>query len=93
MRIYNVVEEPRFVEFRDTLLLERSLKSGYLFFVDILIQLHCGTGNANATIDFAGHYMPHNVDFEENEYSKIKRKKRGVMENIVSAYSQIVTKG
>ena len=74
MSIYNIVEEPSFLKTRDTPLLKRSLKSEYLFFVDILEQLHCGMGNANSSVDLAGHYTPKNKAFKEKGYSKIQRK-------------------
>ena len=86
-------EKPSVVKTRNIPVLEGSLKLEYLFFVDVLIQLHCGIENSNATIDFTAQYTPKNEDFEKKDNNKFKREKRGVMENIVSAYSQIVTKG
>ena len=56
-----------------------NFKAEYLFFTDILKELHCGMANE--------------VDFSNKKYKNEKRRKRGVMENIVSAYSDIFTKG
>ena len=56
-----------------------NFKAEHLFFTDILKELHCGMANK--------------VDFSNEKYINEKRMKRGVMENIVTAYSDIFTKG
>ena len=55
-----------------------TFKEEYSFFIDILRQQQCPQSNTK--------YSP------KRKYENGKRMKRGVMENIVSAYSDIFTK-
>ena len=88
MHLYNV-EDQSFVKNRNTTLIAQSVTPEYLFFVDILTQLYCGARNTNVS----DHDIPKKVSFKGKGYRKVKRRRRGVMENIVSAYSEIFTKG
>ena len=55
------------------------IKTEYAFFIDIMKHLKCPQSGE--------------VNFTTTEYKNGTRTKRGVMENIVSAYSDIFTKG
>ena len=67
-------------------LLNHAFYPEYSFLVDVLRHLHCGNTIKGKQPDVS----PSDVIHYEK---KIKRKRRGVMENIVSAYSKVFTKG
>ena len=65
----------------------------YLFLVDILMQLHCNSTDASVAKVTDVNYIPNIAPIDSEEIVTATRKKRGVMENIVSAYADIFTKG
>ena len=67
-------------------MLDHGLNPEYSFLVDVLRHLHCGNMIKGRQPDVGPLDA---INYEE----KIKRKRRGVMENIVSAYSKVFTKG
>ena len=67
-------------------ILNHTFNFEYSFLVDVLRHLHCGNTMKVKQPDVS---PSDGIHYEE----KIKRKRRGVMENIVSAYSKVFTKG
>ena len=65
-------------------MLDHGLNPEYSFLVDVLRHLHCGNMIKGRQPDVSSSAVIH---YEE------KRKRRGVMENIVSTYSKVFTKG
>ena len=67
-------------------ILDHAFDPEYSFLVDVLRHLHCGNTIKGRQPDIG---LSDVIHYRE----KIKRKRRGVMENIVSAYSKVFTKG
>ena len=69
--------------------LDGSYINEYLLFVNILRYQHCEHPYDNKNV------LENNGDYiwSSKDVNVTKRRKRGVMEDIVSAYSDIVTKG
>ena len=67
-------------------ILDHAFNPEYSLLVDVLKHLHCGNIIKGRQPDVSPSDVIH---YEEN----MKRKRRGVMENIVSAYSKVFTQG
>ena len=71
----------------------QSVKVEYRLFANILKKRQCEETNRYATTSSFGNSQ-NDIDYlKKRKYSKMSRRKRGVMENIVSAYSDIFSKG
>ena len=69
------------------------VEPNYAFFVDILIQLHCNPSNIGITKASYAEQRSNITPTKGNANVTSARTRRGVMENIVSAYTDIFTKG
>ena len=77
----------------DLTILDQSLMPEYLLLIKILRHQRCGQQSVNAKVNVLGNSINNIVGSKTLRYESSKRRKRGVMENIVSAYSEVVTKG
>ena len=73
--------------------LDPSPSPEYLLFIEILRYQRCGQQNVNTKVNISRNSIKNIGVSKIVRYGNSKRRKRGVMENIVSAYSDIVTKG
>ena len=71
----------------------QSLEAEYLLFIDVLKYQRCDRDIAMDISNYSGNDQSNLLLGREENNKNEKRRKRGVMENIVSAYSDVFTKG